>query len=71
MNEFNTVPSAIETYGDLCDDFEEIARKAENADDFRKALDAYRKIQLRFYKTCLENMSQVVGVSRRHISSGL
>lgn len=71
MDEFNTVPSAIQTYGDFCDDFEGIARNAENADDFRKALDAHRKIQLRFYKTSLENISQEVGISHSHISSGL
>jgi hypothetical protein len=71
VNEFNTVPSAIQTYGDFCDDFERIARDAENADDFRKGLDAHRKIQLRFYKTSLENISQEVGISHSHIPSGL
>jgi hypothetical protein len=71
MNEFNTVPSAIQTYGDFCDDFEGIARNAETADDFRNALDTHRKTQLRFYKTSLENISQEVGISHSHISSGL
>ncbi len=71
MDEFNTVPSAIQTYGDFCDDFEGIAHNAENADDFRKALDAHRKAQLRFYKNSLKDISQEVGLSHSHISSGL
>jgi hypothetical protein len=70
MDEFNTVPSAIQTYGDFCDDFEGIARDAGNTDDLRKALDARRKTQLRFYKTSLENISQEVGISHGQISSG-
>ena len=71
MNEFNTVPSAIQTYGDFCHDFEEIARDAENKHDFRKALDDHRKTQLRYWRTSLENMSQEVGISHSRIPTGL
>ena len=67
MNEFNTVPGAIQNYGGFCDDFERIARNAENADDFRKALKAHRETQLCFYKTILHNISQEVVISHRHI----
>ncbi len=38
MNEFNTIPSAIQTYGDFCDAFERIARNAENEVDSEKPL---------------------------------
>jgi hypothetical protein len=71
MNEFNTVPSAIQTYGDFYNDFETIARNAKNAEDFRKALNAHRKTQLRFYKTSLDSISQDVGISHSRISSEL
>jgi hypothetical protein len=71
MNEFNTVPSAIQTYGDFCDNFKGIARDAKNADDFRKALDHHRKTQLRYWRTSLDNMSQEVGISHGRIPTGL
>ena len=71
MNEFNTVTSAIQSYGDFCHDFEGIARNAENEADFRKALDDHRRTQLRYWRTSLENISQEVGISYSRIPTGL
>lgn len=71
MNEFNTVPSAIQNYGDYRHDFEEMARKSESVNDFKEALRTHRKNQLRYWKGSLQHMSEEVGISHNCLPTEL
>ena len=48
---FNTVPSSIQTYGSICDDFEHIAHTTFTLQELRDALLQHRKQQLSRHQT--------------------